>query len=680
MVALVLVLVAGPSTRIARSPTPATLGPLHAPDNNPVIAPGGCTFVPDPSNPLSFPCGVDNSGTQFAYLGAPLALDLNVSSPDGAVINVTVRWDTALDFNGYPFKLQVLNASAVQYFDVSPSGPNVSVHIHTEWTYWVLSPNPVVSGSSSYYNVSVNASSASGSDPFKWDDCTTLLPYGNCFFKIAVAMNSPPTLSGLQMAYTFSLPPPDPVIPAFTATVSVQDADNDPVTVAWNWDDGNISVNRTAAAGVRTFFNATHTYVFPVNVTPRYWNFTVRVSVDDAVPTHNRTTEVLLSYYLAYDGMPTSLQFLSPHAGTQLQVGQTVPIEASLAEPEGETMTYYWDFGDGQVSEQRTVHNATGQSALVYANHTYASAGPVDITLWATDGTNKSLCLNPDSNCTDTLAHWAHLSLPISVILNRAPVVSLTIWSSPGVYGKEAGFAAAVWDADADNLTVTWNFGDQEYVGAKAWAVNRTAGATDTAQVTQAHNYTHWGYARYNYTFNVTVWVDDGHGHNVTNTTRIFVGSANQGPVVFASFLTNATVHANETFALNITVRDEEGNTVWINVSFGDNRFWEGNVTPEPAVNYSLTVEHAYRRPGNYTINVTVTDRMIGVWMNNGTMVFLPHNATAPLVIEVYPAPPPPVSTEWTWVDYTTLAAVLAIPVAIGVRSGYRRYQERRED
>ena len=667
-------LATSPSWKSARLVS-ADLQASHLPDSNPVIDAGGCAFIPDVSDPVSFACGVDNSAAQFAYLGAPLYLDLNVSSPDGAPINVTVWWDTAIDFSVWPFSLQVVNGSAVQYFDVAPTGPDQPVHIRTEWTYWVHSNWEIVAGTSSYYNVSVNASSASGSDAFTLQSCTTRLPYGNCFFQIAVATNTAPFVYGLGTAYTVSLPPPDPVIPPFSLGISVLDTDNDPVLVVWDWGDGNVSMNASAAAGVRTFFNATHTYAFAVTVTPKYQNYTLRVSVDDGVQTHNRTTDVLISYFIAYDGMPSIPSFLSPLPGSKFQVGESVPIEASLLEPEGELMSYYWDYGDGVLSGLNTTYNGT-----VYTAHAYASAGPVNITVWATDGSDKALCLDLNENCTLTRSHWAHLTMPMVIESNRAPVPSLTVSFDPGVYGKDARFAVVAWDPDGDNLTVTWCFGDQEWVHGGAWAVNQTTGGNGTLRFNQVHNYTHWGYAP-TYTFNVTAWVDDGHGHNVSSVRQIFVGSENNAPTVSAAPPADSAIYVNETVSVNITVWDLEGDTIWIDVDFGDNTSWHGNVTPEANVSQSLIVEHAYTEAGNYTINITVSDHMIAIWLNEtGAMVGFTHTISTPVAIDVLPPPPPPVSMDWTWVDYTTLAAVLAIPIAGAVRYGYRRYLERRED
>ncbi len=671
-----MLLVVGFSVRPPALPRPAGSVEASA-GNHPVVNVGGCSYAPDANVSDVFPCMPDYQESMFAYVGKPLRLDLDVSSPDGSAVNVTVWWDAAITQHFFPFPAEPLNTSAVNYTDVPATTPGSTTHLSFEWSYSSLSSSPIVSGKSSYYGVFVNLTGPSGYDPFDYRNpcpptASPPVATGYCLFKVAVAVNSPPVLSGISNAYTFQLPPPNPVIAPFTLETMVQDSDNDPVVVTWNWDDGNVTVNRTGPAGAGIPVNVTHTYSFPLNVSPRNFYFHLNVSVDDGFPGHNVTTEVLIYYYVAYDGMPTNLHILSPAAGSAWEVGTTVPIEAAFEEPEGEMMTYYLDFGDGNVSPmQGPVSNGT-----VTASHAYTVAGNYSLTLWVTDDPAKELCLNLTANCTTTTSHWASIFAPLRVYVNRPPIIALTVSSAPGVAGKVAEFSLAAFDKDADNLTVMWDFGD----GTRAF--NWTAGSSGSVAFVQGHNYTHWGVPP-NYTYNVTVWVDDGMGHNVTATTEIFVGSDNEPPQVSATLLlANNTVHAYDTFSLRIQTSDPEGDPVWISVDWGDGNVTElTNATMLPAVNYTLTLPHSYAAIGNYTINVTVTDHMVWVQKNaTGALITIPHTAqvAAPVLVEA--ALPPPESQEWNWIDYATLAVVLAIPILAAVRSGYHRHLERKED
>ncbi len=675
LVSFLVLVVIGLSARQPAAPRAAGVLSSDA-GLHPVINTDGCDYAPDASSPQTIVCTPSYSDTQFAYVGAPLRLDLDVSSPDESAINVTVWWDAALNGKVVGFPAEPVNTSAVNYTDV-PAGTPGTTHLSFQWSYPELSPNAIVGGKSSYYGVFVNLTGPNGYDPFVF---TNLCPStasppiatGYCFFKVAVAINSAPKLTGVSNAYTIQLPPPDPVIPPFDLSATVQDSDNDPVVVTWNWDDGNVTVNRTEPAGTAVYVNVSHTYSFPLNVSPRNFYFHLNISVDDGLPGHNVTAEVLIYYYVAYDGMPTNLQILSPSAGSSWTIGATVPIEASFQEPEGEPMIYYFDYGDGNASAQQTLdHNGT-----VTSSHNYTAAGNYSLTLWVTDNLTKELCLNLTANCTTTASHWASIFVPIRVYLNRAPIIDLTVSSEPGVAGKIAEFSLATLDKDMDNLTVAWSFGDG------TWAYNWTGGGNESNTVVQAHNYTHWGPPP-SYTYTVTVWADDGNGHNITTSTEIFVGSANAPPQVSAILLlTNNTVHANDTFTLRINASDPEGDPIWITVDWRD-----GNVTTItndtmlPGVNYTLTLTHSYAFIGNYTINVSVTDHMIWVEKNaTGVLITLPHDAWVGAPVDVEAALPPPESQNWNWIDFVTLGLVLAIPVVAAIRAVYTRYLERRAD
>ncbi len=661
----------GPAAPRAAGTLSASAG-LH-----PVINAGGCSYAPNASESTTFPCTPAYQTTKFAYVGTPLRLDLDLSSPDGSAINVTVWWDARLNSSAAPFAAEPINRSAVNYSDVPAGTPGATTHLTFEWSYSSLSAKPIALGKSSYYSVFVNLTGPNGYDPFDYvkpcpSTASPPVATGYCMFRIAVAINTPPTLSGISNGYTIQIPPPDPVIPPFDLAATVQDSDNDPVVVTWIWDDGNVTVNRTGPAGTPLYVNVSHTYSFPLSVSPRNFYFHLNVSVDDGRSGHNVTSEVLIFYYVAYDGMPTNLQIVNPDAGSSWEVGSAVPIEASFEEPEGEPMLYYFDYGDGNVSTRQTLdHNGT-----VTSSHAYELPGSYDLTLWVTDNLTKELCLNLTANCTTTTSHWASIFVPLLVYLNRAPIIDLTVSSAPGVAGKLAEFSLATLDKDLDNLTVTWSFGDG------TWAFNWTGGGSESTTVVQAHNYTHWGPPP-NYTYIVTVWADDGMGHNVTATTEIFVGSANEPPQVSAVLLlTNNTVHANDTFTLRINASDPEGDPIWISVDWGDgNVTADTNQTMMPGVNYTLTLSHSYRFLGKYTINVSVTDRMIWVERNaTGALITLPHEAWVGAPVTVEAALPPPPSEDWNWVDYVTLTLVLAIPVALAVRAGHQRYLERRED
>jgi len=156
---------------------------------------------------------------------------------------------------------------------------------------------------------------------------------------------------------------------------------------------------------------------------------------------------------------------------------------------------------------------------------------------------------------------------------NNAPVASFTF--SPGsVHVNETvKFASTSTDADGDNLTLTWDFGD---------------GLDLSSEDNPTHSYTEENI------YTITLTVSDETASNSTSQ-EINVGvsiSSNMAPV--ANFTYEAT-----NLAVNFTDAsdDKDGNiTVW-EWNFGD-----GNTSNEQNLPYT------YAKAGTYNVTLTVTD------------------------------------------------------------------------
>ncbi len=653
---------------------PASVGDVAASATfHPKINASGCVFLPVLASPLPLACGEGNGGIQLAYVGQPIGLNLTVSEPYGLPINVTVWWDVQLNFSTYPYLPEPVNASAVQYFDVVPAGPNQTVEIRAQWAY--SAPGRNVGGMYPAYHVYVNATSSSGYDAFRQGALLgCFLPWGNCYFDIAVAAaNAAPSVEGLEGSYRFSVSAPDWTVPEFTANVTVEDPDDDPVNVTWDWGDGTVTVNRTPPARSGVVVLVAHRYILALNATPWLYNFTLNLSVDDGVAGHNTTVPISVEYYVGLD-QPPSPTIVKPTGVERLVTGRNVAFVGLLSDYEGDPMFYYWDFGDGR----NTSLVGPVQAGSVSVNHTYAAEGNYSVLLWASDGLDKRLCFGTD--CTRT--HWVNSTKKLHVDANSPPVASLTVSSRPSSYGHPAGFAIAIYDVDGDPMTVTWDFGDEALVGADALSVNKTPEGVIQNDLTQNHTYTQWGDPAQNFTFNVTVWADDGQGHNVSRSTEIFIGSDNMPPLITPGlFLSNETAWTNAPFRLEVNITDPDGDPVDLAVDFGD-----GSPVAQFLAqrNGTVALNHSYADADTYTVNITATDHKLYVFIDNRTglpnWTAIPHDVDVSLSILVEVPPVVKAPEPWTWLDYTTLAIVLGLPSAYLVRSAYLRRQERAED
>ena len=227
----------------------------------------------------------------------------------------------------------------------------------------------------------------------------------------------------------------------------------------------------------------------------------------------------------------------------------TVSFTSSGSDPEGQTLVYSWDFGDGG--------RAFGSSAT----HTYQQPGTYMAKVTVTD---------PDGS-TGT----AEVEIIVTEAPNRPPTVRAAADPGSGEAPIDVRFSAEGSDPDGDSLSYEWDFGD----GGQAFGAQAT------------HRYSAPG------DYTATVTVTDPDGESATATVQVTV-SGNRAPSL-------ALTADPETGTAPLRVRfeadavDPEGSTVRYRYTFGDGA--------APA--NGRRQNHTYRDPGTYTATVTATDR-----------------------------------------------------------------------
>ena len=193
--------------------------------------------------------------------------------------------------------------------------------------------------------------------------------------------------------------------------------------------------------------------------------------------------------------------------------GQELRFEADAADPDGDELTFEWDFGDGEVGESAD------------ATHTFTDQGLYTVTLTVTD----------DDGGVDTLETGV-------VIANAAPTATIS-GPSTGAEGEALDFACLGEDPGDDSLTITWDFGD---------------GAVDVgAEV--SHTYTDVG------VWTVTCEVDDG---LAIGEDSLEVTIANAPPEVLELSVGSGTEGA--AIAFSAVAEDPGGGLVTYEWDFGD--------------------------------------------------------------------------------------------------------------
>ena len=228
-------------------------------------------------------------------------------------------------------------------------------------------------------------------------------------------------------------------------------------------------------------------------------------------------------------------------------------FEAAATDPDGDPLTYTWDFGDGPGS-------ALGSET----EHEYLEPGTFTAVVTVSD----------PSGATDSAEIEITVTNPPG---NRPPSVEAAGVPLAGSAPLDVLLTAQGTDPDGDALLYAWDPGDGSPVidGRRA-----------------RHTYTAPG------TYDATVTATDEHGASATATVQIVVGNppANQAPTVIAA-ADPLSGKAPLKVKLSAAGFDPDGDALSYVWDFGD-----GGAAGGPKAT------HTYQAPGTYTATVTVRD------------------------------------------------------------------------
>lgn len=250
-----------------------------------------------------------------------------------------------------------------------------------------------------------------------------------------------------------------------------------------------------------------------------------------------------------------------PQDGEAFQEEEGVQFDGSSSnDPEGEALTYAWQFGDGTSG-----HGVT-------TTHAYAKAGTYTVTLTVSDG---------DLDAQDTVSITIHEippqnNPPSAVIVEPEDGASFEVEDS--VFFDGSGSS----DPDGDSIAYGWDFGD---------------GVTGTGETT-THTYTVEG------TYTVILTVNDGEFSD-SDEINIYIappGGTNQPPQAVISEPENgARYQINDTVNYDGTESsDPDGDMLNYTWDFGDGKLGYGAITT-----------HKYTINGTYTVVLIVNDSQL---------------------------------------------------------------------
>jgi PKD repeat protein len=321
--------------------------------------------------------------------------------------------------------------------------------------------------------------------------------------------------------------------------------------------------DRTSSEGAPVAFNASFSDPGILDTHTIAWNFGDGATATDTLtPTHTYTNngEYDVSLTVTDDeGASTTSTFkvtvnnmtpaiASLTGDTKINEGDKANFSIVATDPGSDELTYTWDFGDGET--------ATGTDSHI--THTFAKNGDYTVTATVTDQDGAS------TNST--------LEVEVN---NLAPVITELTGDTEISEGDLASFSATATDAGNDELTYSWNFGD------------------DTDPVTgrdATHTFTDNG----DYTVELTV--TDSDGATVIQTLDVAVN--NVAPSIID--LTGDTeIDEGDTATFSAAATDAGNDTLTYTWNLEDGTQISGT---------DVTISKRFFEDGEYDLNLTVTD------------------------------------------------------------------------
>ena len=217
-------------------------------------------------------------------------------------------------------------------------------------------------------------------------------------------------------------------------------------------------------------------------------------------------------------------------------------------DPDGDTLFYFWIFGDGTTI-------VAGQ----IVNHTYIQEGNYIVTLSVSD--NDSDPIIDSTNVT---------------VSDAEPLADFLVSPTSGLTPLTVSFSDSSASYDSV-ISWLWNFGD----GTKSIEQNPT------------HTYTEGIY-----TVSLTVEESDGDINTRTKTNLVTVlPPPNLSPIANFVIRSSTTPALNETISFTDNSTDKDGTIISWNWNFGDEF---SSTTQNPT--------HRYQKTGTYSITLTVKD------------------------------------------------------------------------
>jgi len=236
-------------------------------------------------------------------------------------------------------------------------------------------------------------------------------------------------------------------------------------------------------------------------------------------------------------------------------VGKSYSYSSYASDPEGDSIQYLFDWGDGTDS---------GWTSVNQASHTWFDEGKFDIKVKAKDNWDES--------------GWSDI---LRITIASGTLIVDAGGPYEGIVGESIRFSGSV-EGGSEPYEWLWSFGDEQ---------------TSDGQ-NPLHSFTDAG------TFSVYLTVTDDEGsHGIGNTTATIILSH---PPDTPTITGPATGKPNKEYTFTISSSDIDGDDLYYYVEWGDGNFseWIGPYASDDEVN----VSHTWTTENNFTIRVKAKD------------------------------------------------------------------------
>jgi hypothetical protein len=246
-------------------------------------------------------------------------------------------------------------------------------------------------------------------------------------------------------------------------------------------------------------------------------------------------------------------------------------------DPDGDTIAYTLDWGDGATST--TAQLTSGVTAS--ASHAWTQAGTYAVKVVATDSKGN-------------VSSW---SPSLSVVIAVANQTPLTPGAPEGTVSGQVGtsyaYSVKTTDPDGDSIVYAIDWGD----GTSSTTGQLDSGGTGSA----SHAWTEAG------TYAVKVVATDSKG-NVSAwspSLSVAIATANQPPLTAVAPGGTVSGQVGTSFTYSVKTTDPDGDSIVYALDWGDGAT---STTAQFAPGVATSASHVWTQPGTYAVKVRATD------------------------------------------------------------------------